>query len=87
MDRLDELKQALERFEAVLALPPTTYELEEAKNEFLAAVMNNLPALLPVVEAAREIVADADTPHLARNWATDRLAAALAALDTDRKGA
>jgi hypothetical protein len=42
--------------------------------------------LQKVVEAAREIVDDADRPQLARNWATDRLMDALADYDSGEGG-
>jgi hypothetical protein len=43
---IDEIQAALDAFEAVLDLPPTTYELEDGKNAFLAAIMPSLGDLL-----------------------------------------
>lgn len=47
----------------------------------MAPLVDELNKLQAIADAAREIVADADRPQLARNWATDRLQSALAAYD------
>lgn len=45
-ERAQAIRAALDAFESVLNLPPTTYELEDGKNAFLGAVMPELRDLL-----------------------------------------
>jgi hypothetical protein len=63
--RVDEIRAALDAFEGVLNLPPTTYELEDGKSEFLGAIMPGLRELLDERERLLKVVDAAREAHIA----------------------
>jgi hypothetical protein len=78
MTTVDEIRES--RKDGYWGSSVDGYECLEAEQhvDYLLAELDSLRA---IEGAARVIVVDADSPQLARNWATDRLATALAAFD------